>query len=281
MSTPTRPTPLRIGVAGCTGRMGRVLLRLIAAADDLTLAAALTTADDPLVGQSVRALIDGDFHDDDATIAADTDAKPDVLIEFTLPTGARQWLEWCRARRIPLISGTTGLTDADFAALRDAAGEIPILHAPNMSIGVNLLLRLVGQVAAMLDESWDIEIVESHHRHKVDAPSGTAEALLRAAADARMRDATKSGTRDAADMAVYGRHGKPGERPAGEIGVHAVRMGGLVGEHCVHFASDNEQLTLTHRAASRDIFAHGALAAARWIVTQPAGLYGMADVLER
>jgi 4-hydroxy-tetrahydrodipicolinate reductase len=261
-------TPIRLAIAGCTGRTGATILRLAATDPRFTIVAALSRPDDPqlggdagqAVGQSALGL----------PISADCRQPCDVLIEFTLPDGCRQWADWCAAHGVALVSGTTGLTEPHHAALRHAALRVPVLWAPNMSIGVNLLLKLVKQAAAQLHD-WDIEICETHHRHKVDAPSGTANALLQAICQARGSDPDQT--------VVHGRHGQCGPRRPGEIGIHALRMGEHIGHHDVTFASSSESLRLAHEAHSRETFASGALHAARWIAGRTPGLYAMADVL--
>lgn len=261
-------TPIRIAVAGCTGRMGRAIVRLAAADAAVRVVAAVTIESDANLGQ-------------DAGVAAGVDplgvsitstvvAPADVLIEFTSPAGCAQWARWCVAQRLPLVSGTTGLDPSQHEELRRAAQSVGVLWSTNMSIGVNVLSTLVRQAAQTLG-SWDVEIVEAHHNQKADAPSGTARTLVEAICTAR-------GVR-AEDVVRPGRSGAAGPRPSGEIGVHAVRMGGVIGDHDVHFASSGEIITLRHHAASRDIFAAGALRAAKWIVGKPVGLYHMRDAL--
>lgn len=262
-------SPLRLGIAGAGGRMGRALVRLAAGAADLRVAAALTHAADANIGRDAGTLAGLDALG--VVLAFDAADAPDVLIDFTTPTGCAQWARWCAARRVPLVSGTTGLDAAAQSALATAARSVPVLWAANMSLGANLLAALVEQAAARLDAGWDVEIVEAHHNRKADAPSGTARALLEAVARGRGPDACSE--------PVFGRSGQTGPRAPGVVGVHAVRMGGVVGDHDVHFASPREVLTLGHRALSRDVFADGALAAARWIVGRPAGTYSMADVI--
>lgn len=262
-------TPLRLAVAGCCGRMGRTVLRLAAADPAFTVAAAVTIPDDPELGRDAG-LVAG-VGPLGVAVSERCVAPCDVLIEFSAPGGTVQWARWCAGRRVALVSGTTGLGESEHAVLREAAGAVPVLWAPNMSVGVNVLLRLAAEAARALGEGWDVEITEIHHRHKVDAPSGTARALLEAVCAVRGREANAS--------AVYGRSGSPGPRPPGEVGVHALRLGGVVGDHEVHFGSAHEVLTLGHRAMSRDAFAAGALRAARWLVGRAPGLYGMDDVL--
>ena len=262
-------TPLRLAVVGCTGRMGQTLVQLATEDPAFDLVAAATTGDDPRLGQDAGSLIGGDAIG--VLVTNTIDAPCDVVIEFTLPPGCASWTQWCLKNKTPLVSGTTGLTDSQQAALREAAEQIPIVWAPNMSVGVNLMLAMVAELAGRLDEEWDVEICETHHRRKVDAPSGTAQALLQAVCDARRQPP--------ASAAVHGRAGACGPRPKGQVGVHALRMGALVGEHEVHFTCDAESLTLRHRAFSRDTFAAGALRAARWLHGRAPGLYDMRDVL--
>ncbi len=261
--------PLRVAVVGCTGRMGQALVRLIAGDATLRLAAALTAPGDPLVGRDAGRAAGLD----ELGIAIGTAlTQPcDVVIEFTTPAGCEQWARWCAEQRTPLVSGTTGLSETQQAALQAAAACVPVVWAPNMSVGVNLLLELVADLAAQLGDEWDVEICEAHHRRKVDAPSGTARALLEAVCRGRKRTS--------GDVAVHGRVGDCGPRPAGQVGVHALRMGAIVGEHEVHFTSDAEALTLGHRAFARETFAAGALRAARWLSGRSPGLYSMRDVL--
>jgi len=194
-----------------------------------------------------------------------------VAVDFTLPEALGENLATATALGIPLVIGTTGLAAEQHAAIRRASAALPVLVAPNMSLAVNLLFALVGQAAAALPESYDIEILEAHHRHKVDAPSGTALRLGEIACGAR--------DRSLADLAVYGRVGRTGERTPGTIGFASLRGGDIVGEHRVLFAGTGETLELAHRATDRMTFAHGALAASRWLIGRPPGLYGMADVL--
>ncbi|MFN0135221.1 MAG: 4-hydroxy-tetrahydrodipicolinate reductase [Phycisphaerae bacterium] len=259
----------RVVIVGATGRMGRTLVRLASDDAQLQVVGALGIAGDPLLGQDagtiagVRSLA--------VPIAVECPTDCDVLVDFTSPAGAAHWAAWSAEHRKPIVSGSTGLEAAHHDALRAAAAKTAVLWSPNMSIGVNILLRLVRDAAKLLDADWDIEISESHHRLKADAPSGTARALLEAACEGRSVDPKA--------VALYGREGIVGARKRGEIGVHALRMGGIVGEHDVHFATPQEHITLSHRAESRDVFAAGALRAAKWIVGIPAGLYHMRDVL--
>lgn len=261
---------LRLGIVGCTGRTGSAVLRqAVNQPNEYQVVAALTMRSDPHIGQDASTLIGADsLHLKVSDVCID---PLDVVVDFSSPAGLEYWANWCGANGVPLVSGTTGLEPAHEQLLQDTAARVPVLWSPNMSIGVNALLQLVREAAGRLDEGWDAEIEEVHHRHKVDAPSGTAKAIYEAICDARHRDRDVTG--------VYGRVGQCGPRKTGEIGIHAVRMGDVIGEHTVHFATTGEMLTLGHRAFSRDTFATGALRAARWIVGKPPALYRMRDML--
>lgn len=260
---------LRVAIAGCSGRTGQAVVRVAAAEPDCQVVAAVTRAGDPRVGQDAGTVLG--IEPLDVSIDTEIAVACDVLIEFTLPAGCVAWARWCAEHGVPLVSGTTGLDKHQRGVLHEAAQRVPVVWAANMSIGVNLMLALVTEAAARLGEEWDVEICETHHRHKVDAPSGTSRALLDAVCAARGQQPEKK--------AVHGRVGQPGPRLRGEVGVHALRMGAIVGEHEVHFTSDAESLALRHRAFSRDTFAAGALRAAHWLQGLPPGLYGMHDVL--
>jgi 4-hydroxy-tetrahydrodipicolinate reductase len=203
-------------------------------------------------------------------ITFDLKPTPQVLIDFTTPPSTRHWLKTCRDRGIAMVIGTTGLHRVDHAAIDVAAQTIPILQAPNMSLGVNLLFKIAGEVAKRLGDDYDIEIIEAHHRFKKDAPSGTAAGLA---------DAILAATGKGADSLVYGRKGDDVQRKRGEVGVHSLRIGDEVGRHTAHFATLGERLELTHVATNRDTFVHGALRAAQWISQQKAGRYTVADML--
>ncbi|MDY6814151.1 MAG: 4-hydroxy-tetrahydrodipicolinate reductase [Pseudomonadota bacterium] len=261
----------RIAVSGAAGRMGRALIAA-AAAEGCRLGAALEAAGNGALGRDAGELAGVER----AGVALGADlvaaaADFDVLIEFTRPAPTLEHLASCRRLGKAMVIGTTGIDAAGQAALAEAAREIPIVFAPNMSIGVNLLLKLVDTAARALGESVDVEILEAHHRHKVDAPSGTALALGEVAAEALGRDL--------AHDAVYGRQGQTGERSRRTIGFATVRAGDIVGEHTVMFAGEGERLELTHKASSRTNFARGALRAAGWLAGRPPGLYDMQDVL--
>ena len=266
---------VRIAVAGAGGRMGQALVEAVLAAPDLALAAALDVPGSPAVGQDAGERIGRragvPIRDDvDGALAAS-----DVLIDFTRPEGTLAHAAACARHRVALVAGTTGLAPAQKAALAAHASAVPIVFAPNMSVGVNVLVKLVELAAARLGPAYDVEIVEMHHRHKVDAPSGTALRLGEAAATAMKTTLAES--------AVYAREGVTGERRAGTIGFATLRGGDVVGEHTVIFAGTGERVELTHRATSRQTFAGGALRAARFAAACRAesrpGLYDMADVL--
>ncbi|MBX6320528.1 MAG: 4-hydroxy-tetrahydrodipicolinate reductase [Rhodospirillaceae bacterium] len=263
---------MNIGVIGCAGRMGRMLVRTILATDGCAVAGGTEAPGAPAVGRDLGTVAGIEplglpVGDDPAALIAAADA----VLEFTTPAASLAHVALSAAAGRPHVLGTTGFDDEQVAALERHAARIPIVWAPNMSLGVNLLLGLVRQVARALDPAWDIEIVEMHHRMKVDAPSGTALALGRAAAEGRgvAFEAAARRTRD----------GIVGARPRGEIGFATLRGGDVVGEHTVIFAADGERVELAHKATSREIFARGAVRAALWVHGRPPGLYGMADVL--
>jgi 4-hydroxy-tetrahydrodipicolinate reductase len=256
---------LKIALNGAGGRMGRRIADLAANAGHEIVA----PIDHKFLGEPYGSVI-GD-HRFRTNVVGEYGGRADVLIDFSLPGGFRTRLAECLRHRTPLVSGTTGLEPADFNKLDEAAKIIPVLWAPNMSVGVNLLFSLAKQAAAILPETYDIEIVEMHHRKKVDAPSGTALGLLKAICEGNGRDA--------GEAVRHGREGQTGERTRKEIGMHSVRGGDVVGDHTVVFASEGERIELTHKASSRDTFAGGALRAAEWIVGRKPGRYGMAEVL--
>lgn len=264
-------SPLNLLIHGAAGRMGR---RLIALADQdpaFRLVAALDAPGHNLLGQDVGLL--AGIGPRNVPLSADWPAQPPVhvAIDFSSPAGTRAILQHCLTHKTPLVIGTTGLSDADLAAIDQAARTIPILAAPNMSVGVNLLLELVGWVARALGADYDIEITEAHHRHKKDAPSGTALALAQAICRATGADPARS--------LLFGRHGSDALRIPGTIGIHALRLGDIVGEHTVAYAAPGERIELRHTATTRDVFALGALRAAKWLAAQSPGRYYMKDVL--
>ncbi len=261
---------IALAINGAAGRMGRRIIALARDADDLTIAAAAEPPDSTWLGRDAGEVAGcGPIG---VAIADRCSHAFDVMIYFSTPDGAMNALEICVAARKPLLSGTTGLSPEQFACLDRTTAEIAVLHAPNMSIGVNVLLRTIGALTTALGAEYDVEIVETHHRHKPDAPSGTALAMLEAVKAARSNE-------NAPPSVVHGRHGAVGARPAGEIGVHAVRLGDTVGRHVVSFGGLGETIRVEHEAQSRDTFARGALRAARWLAPRRPGRYTMQDVL--
>ncbi len=263
--------PTKIAIAGAAGRMGRRLLALAAVDGELECVAAIEDAASPAMGRDAGEL--AGLGATSLLVTNHVQVPFNVLVEFSLPAGTMHWLEVCLSRGVPMVTGTTGHTESQLERIRAAAKTIPILKAPNMSVGVNVLLRLAKMIGGILDESYDVEIAETHHRFKVDAPSGTAIALR----DAVIEGRSSQGAAEA--HVVYGRRGETGQRPAGQIGMHSQRRGDTVGEHTVAFGTVGETVTIGHSAHSRDTFASGALRAAKWLAGRPAGLYDMQDVL--
>ncbi|MBX3643279.1 MAG: 4-hydroxy-tetrahydrodipicolinate reductase [Rubrivivax sp.] len=262
--------PLKIVVAGASGRMGRMLIEAVVASGDCVLTGALEVAGSPALGSDPLAALGrpgGLRITDDLRAGL---AGADVLIDFTRPEGTLAHLAVCREFGVRAVIGTTGFSDAQKAQIAEHARHLAIVMAPNMSLGVNVVLKLLGVAARALD-GYDVEVIEAHHRHKVDAPSGTALAMGEAVARASGR------TLD--DCAVWGRHGVTGERDPASIGFAVVRGGDIVGEHTVLFAGSGECIEITHKSASRVNYAQGSLRAARFVAAQPPGLYGMDDVL--
>ncbi|HEX5538950.1 MAG TPA: 4-hydroxy-tetrahydrodipicolinate reductase [Methylophilaceae bacterium] len=262
---------LKVVIAGCSGRMGHVLLEGVFADADLALHAALNRADSPQIGRDAgeqfgKASGVKISHDIDSALQG-----ADVLIDFTRPEASLQYLAACRQAKVKMVIGTTGFNAEQKAQIEAAARDIAIVFAPNMSIGVTLLISLVQSAARVLADGYDVEIIEAHHRHKVDAPSGTALRLGEAAAQALGRNLD--------ECAVYGREGVTGERDANTIGFATVRGGDVVGDHTVLFAGTGERIELTHKASSRATFALGALRAAKFLTTKASGLFDMRDVL--
>jgi len=266
---------VRVAVAGAGGRMGRALIEAILAQPGLTLAAALDVAGSPALGRDAG---EGCGRLTGIAVESDIDAavgRAEVLIDFTRPEGTLEHLSACARHGVAAVVGTTGLTDAQKATLATHGNSVPIVFAANMSVGVNVLLSLVESAARALGPEYDIEIVEMHHRHKVDAPSGTALRLGEAAAaglGARL-----------VDRAVYARHGVTGERKPGSIGFATLRGGDVVGEHTVVYAGAGERIEIAHRATSRQLFAGGALRAAEYVAAKrrrgETGVFDMPDVL--
>jgi 4-hydroxy-tetrahydrodipicolinate reductase len=261
---------VKVAILGAAGRMGRMLVEA-SRTEGIRLVAAIEQPDHPLIGKDAGDV--ASIGNIGVTITDAKNAEPaDVYIDFTFHTAVPGNLENAIAAGAKgYVLATTGLDDSEKAALEAAAERLAIVHSANMSLGVNLLLGLVQKAAAILDSSYDIEIVEMHHRHKKDAPSGTAVALANAAADGREVRLD--------DVAVYGREGISGERPFGEIAIHALRGGEVVGDHTVIFAGEHERVEITHKAASRAAFAKGSMLAAKWLPGRAAGIYSMRDVL--
>lgn len=263
---------MKIGIAGCTGRMGLTLIKAVTEAEHVILAAGSIRPDQTLPDRDfwLSAGIKGG-NVAVVTSPADLFAAADVVIDFTTPASTMALAEQASIAQKPLVIGTTGLSVEQFRELGQYANRAPMVWSSNMSVGVTLLAELVREVARKLNPDFDIEIVEMHHRHKVDAPSGTALSLGRAAAEGRGVDF------DA--MACLSREGQTGARPAGEIGFATLRGGDVIGDHTVVFAGPGERIELTHKSSSRSIYAYGAIRAARWLAGKPAGLYTMSDVL--
>ncbi|MXR36346.1 4-hydroxy-tetrahydrodipicolinate reductase [Craterilacuibacter sinensis] len=263
--------PQNIVIVGAGGRMGRALIESILATPATRLHAALEREDSGFIGQDAGLFIG---QHTGVAISSDLEAAltgADILIDFTRPEGTLQHMQACIAAKVDMIIGTTGFDEAGKAAIRDAGEHIAIVFAANFSVGVNLTFKLLDMAARVLDDGYDIEIIEAHHRHKVDAPSGTALRMGEVIADALGRD-LKS-------CAVYGREGVTGERDPGTIGFATVRGGDIVGDHTALFAALGERVEITHKASSRATFAGGAVRAARWLQDKPHGLFDMQDVL--
>jgi 4-hydroxy-tetrahydrodipicolinate reductase len=262
--------PLRVAIAGASGRMGRMLIEAVLAADDMTLAGALDVAGSA-IGQDAA-----QFLGKTSGVKIESDlraglAGADLLIDFTRPEGTLAHLAACRERGVKAVIGTTGFSDAQKAVIAEHAEHIAIVMAPNMSVGVNVMLKLLDTAARALSQGYDIEIIEAHHRHKVDAPSGTALAMGEVVATALGRDLEQ--------CAVYGREGVTGERDPSTIGFATIRGGDIVGDHTVLFAGTGERIEITHKSASRVSYAQGSLRAARFVANRQTGLFGMNEVL--
>ncbi len=242
-------TTMRFAIAGANGRMGKMLIEAVNAADDAELATAFDIGDD------VESALAG----------------ADCLIDFTHPDGTLQHLDFCRRLGVHAVIGTTGFSAEQKKRIEAAAREIPIVFAPNMAVGVNAVFKLLDMAARILNEGYDIEVIEAHHRHKMDAPSGTALRMGEVVAAALGRDLSA--------CAVYGREGFTGERPATQIGFSTIRGGDIVGDHTVLFAGTGERIEITHKSASRMSYALGSLRAARFLQGRKNGLFDMQDVL--
>jgi 4-hydroxy-tetrahydrodipicolinate reductase len=259
-----------VAVAGAGGRMGRAIITACQTETELRITHAIERSGSDVIATDVGTLAGvGAIA---VPVTDDIGSAPfDVLIEFTNPAATIDHVRYCREQGRAMVIGTTGLDDDDQALINEAARAIPIVYAPNMSVGVNLTLKLLEIAARTLGDSVDIEIVEAHHRHKVDAPSGTALAMGRAVAGSLGKDLDQAG--------VFSRHGQVGARPSGAIGFSTIRGGDIVGEHTVMFIGEGETVEIAHKASNRTVFASGALRAARWVAGRAPGLYDMQDVL--
>jgi 4-hydroxy-tetrahydrodipicolinate reductase len=261
----------KVAVAGASGRMGHMLIEAIRTSGDCQLSGATDQPSSPAIGNDAAAflgLASG------VPVTADIRAalsNTDVLIDFTRPEGTMELLRACREMKVNLVIGTTGIGEGQRALIEDAARDIAIMMAPNMSIGVNVTLKLLELAAKSLGEGYDIEVIEAHHRHKVDAPSGTALKMGEVIAKAQGKQLK--------DCAVYAREGVTGERKAGSIGFSAIRGGDIVGDHTVLVAGTGERIEIVHRSASRQTYAEGSLRAVRFLAGKKTGLFDMFDVL--
>jgi 4-hydroxy-tetrahydrodipicolinate reductase len=264
-------TTMNIAVAGASGRMGKMLVEAIAKAPDAQLSGALDVAGSPALGSDAAAFLG---QPSGVTVTSDLATALSgarCLIDFTRPEGTLKHLDYCAEHGIAMVIGTTGFDDAGKAAISKAAEKTAIVFAPNMSVGVNVTLKLLEMAAKNFAEGYDIEIIEAHHRHKVDAPSGTALKMGEVIADALGRDLKQ--------CAVYGREGVTGARDPSTIGFATIRGGDIVGDHTVLFAGEGERIEISHKSSSRVAYAQGSLRAARFLADKTTGLYDMQDVL--
>jgi 4-hydroxy-tetrahydrodipicolinate reductase len=259
---------ITIAITGACGRMGMRLVALAKQSGEFEVVAAVDRPDAPQIGTDAGEI--AGVGRIGVPISHDLKKTPQVLIDFTGPAGMRHWLKACHDRKIAMVIGSTGLNDNDQDAIDVAAADIPILQATNMSLGVAVMCKVAAQMAKMLGDDYDIEIVEGHHRFKKDAPSGTA---------ATIAESILAATGKKKDQLVYGRHGDEVTRKRGTIGMHSLRIGDEVGKHTAYFAALGERLELGHVATNRDTFVHGALKAAKWLASQKPGRYQIADVL--
>ncbi len=263
---------VKIGVIGAGGRMGRMLIQAVAQNADTQLTAAIERTGSSLLGVDAGELVNIDkAHVELVDDLAKVINNIDVLIDFSLPESTAKNLQLCADHGVKMVIGTTGLTEAQNTLLKKVSEKIAIVYAGNYSTGVNLTLKLLEMAAKAFGETADVEIIEAHHKHKIDAPSGTAYMMAEAVAKARGQNLK--------DVAVYGREGQTGERKAGEIGIHAIRGGEIVGDHTVMFIADGEMVEITHKARERMTFATGAVRAAVWVNSQETGQFDMQDVL--
>ena len=272
MSQPENKKMINVGVIGAGGRMGRMLIEAIQDNPQTILIAAIERQGSSLVGADAGEVaavgrLDVQIVDDLRSVIN----KIDVLIDFSLPAATEQNMQVCAEHNVAMVIGTTGFNEQQEQVLAKASEQVAIVYAGNYSTGVNLSLKLLGMAAKAFGTDADVEVIEAHHKHKIDAPSGTAYMMAEAVAEARGQNLK--------DVAVYGREGQTGEREAGTIGIHAIRGGEIIGDHTVMFIADGEVVEITHRARARMTFAAGAVRAATWIVQQSAGQYNMQDVL--
>ncbi|WP_438013139.1 4-hydroxy-tetrahydrodipicolinate reductase [Psychrobacter raelei] len=270
--TQTALQTIKVGVIGAGGRMGRMLIEAVHNNANTVLAAAIERSGSSLIGVDAGELIGQ--HKNQVALSDDLAAELgniDVLIDFSLPDATEKNVQLCAKHKVAMVIGTTGLSEAQEAMLNAASAQIPVVYAGNYSTGVNVSLKLIEMAAKAFGDSADIEVIESHHKHKVDAPSGTAFMMANAAATARGQDLKQ--------VAVYGREGQTGERKLGSIGIHAIRGGEIIGDHSVMLIADGEMVEIKHHARERMTFAAGAVRAATWVVAQAAGRYDMQDVL--
>jgi 4-hydroxy-tetrahydrodipicolinate reductase len=261
----------RIAIAGAAGRMGRNLVIACSETDDMELTQALEREQSPSIGSDTGLL--AGLAPNNVCISDRLDASAfDILIDFTHPSATTNHVDFCVEQGKKMIIGTTGCDQVLEQKMQAAGERIALVYAPNMSVGVNLCLKLLQTAAAVLGDSVDIEVIEAHHRHKVDAPSGTALKMGQVIAETLGRNLE--------DCAVYGREGQTGARDRKTIGFESIRAGDIVGEHTVMFADEGERIEITHKASSRMTFARGAIRACRWIEQQPQGMFSMQDILE-
>jgi len=260
---------IKLAITGACGRMGLRIASLALQDKNFQIVSVMERKDHPDFGKKYGPMI-GDSNLN-VNVTETLQDQPDVIIDFTAPASTAGWIKTAADHKIPMVIGTTGLSDTELSLVKDASRTIPIVQAPNMSIGMNLLFKLVQQMSQVLGEEYDIEITEQHHRFKKDAPSGSALGLLEAAAKGRGKDPKQ--------IAIFGREGREALRAPGQIAVHALRLGDTVGEHTVYFGSLGETVSISHSAHSRDTFALGAVRAAAWIIGKPPRHYTMQDVL--
>ena len=272
MSQQTEEQTINVGVIGAGGRMGRMLIEAVQDNAQTTLNAAIERQGSSLVGADageVAAIgrLNVQIVDDLKAVINDID----VLIDFSLPDATEQNMQICAANKVAMVIGTTGFNEQQEQVLKEASKQIAIVYAGNYSTGVNLSLKLLAMAAKAFGNDADVEVIEAHHKHKIDAPSGTAYMMAEAVAEARGQNLK--------DVAIYGREGQTGERETGSIGIHAIRGGEIIGDHTVMFIADGEVVEITHRARARMTFAAGAVRAATWVIKQEVGQYNMQDVL--